>query len=50
MHQPMRWLYPDATVHTFRGGHAASLARADQYVAAVRAFLDQPSATSPATD
>jgi pimeloyl-ACP methyl ester carboxylesterase len=39
MHEPMRRLYPDATVRTFAGGHAASLARQDEYLAAVREFL-----------
>ncbi len=33
-------LYPDAQVHTFHGsGHVASIARPDEYLAVVRAFL-----------
>jgi len=39
MHQPMRRLYRGAEIRTFEGGHTTSLAQADQYIAAVRAFL-----------
>ena len=36
----LRALYPQAQVHTFRdGGHAASLARRDEYIAAIHGFL-----------
>jgi pimeloyl-ACP methyl ester carboxylesterase len=38
--QALRRLYPTAQVRTFRGGgHAASLDRRDEYIAAIRAFL-----------
>jgi hypothetical protein len=37
----LRAAYPQAQVHTFAGsGHAGSLARRRDYVAAIRAFLD----------
>jgi len=39
MHEPLSRLYPNATVHTFAGGHAASVGREADYVAAVREFL-----------
>jgi pimeloyl-ACP methyl ester carboxylesterase len=38
--QALRKLYPAAQVRVFRGGgHAASLDRRDEYIAAIRAFL-----------
>ncbi len=46
MHQPLNQLYPRGTVRTFPGGHAASLAQADRYVTAVRAFLSRPDSTA----
>ena len=36
---PLRQLYPSASARTFEGGHSASVAHADEYVAAVKAFL-----------
>jgi pimeloyl-ACP methyl ester carboxylesterase len=42
--QALRRLYPTAHVRVFTGGgHAASLDRRDEYIAAIRGFLSLPS-------
>ncbi|WP_456870916.1 alpha/beta fold hydrolase [Geodermatophilus sp. SYSU D00766] len=46
--EPVRRLYPGATVRTFSGGQTASVARADRYAAAVRAFLGRLPHPGPA--
>jgi pimeloyl-ACP methyl ester carboxylesterase len=43
----LKALYPHAHVHTFHGsGHAASIAKPDEYVATIKSFLFRPAGTT----